>query len=213
MVLEKNWKLLIRPDKTVTEHGFDPARKAKLIAEPLERGFGMTLGNALRRVLLSSLRGTAITSVQIDGVVHEFSSIAGVREDVTDIVLNIKGVALVMHADGPKRMTLRAQGPGEVTAGEIQAGSDIEILNPEQVLCTLDDGAEIRMEFTVENGKGYVAADANRPEDAPIGLIAVDALYSPVKKVAYKVENTREGQVLDYDRLVLEVETSNTRRS
>jgi DNA-directed RNA polymerase subunit alpha len=208
MVLEKNWKLLIRPDKTVTEHGFDPARKAKLIAEPLERGFGMTLGNALRRVLLSSLRGTAITSVQIDGVVHEFSSIAGVREDVTDIVLNIKGVALVMHADGPKRMTLRAQGPGEVTAGEIQAGADIEILNPEQVLCTLDDGAEIRMEFTVENGKCYVAADANRPEDAPIGLIAVDALYSPVKKVAYKVENTREGQVLDYDRLVLEVETN-----
>jgi DNA-directed RNA polymerase subunit alpha len=208
MVLEKNWKLLIRPDKTVTEHGFDPARKAKLIAEPLERGFGMTLGNALRRVLLSSLRGTAITSVQIDGVVHEFSSIAGVREDVTDIVLNIKGVALVMHADGPKRMTLRAQGPGEVTAGEIQAGSDIEILNPEQVLCTLDDGAEIRMEFTVENGKGYVAADANRPEDAPIGLIAVDALYSPVKKVAYKVENTREGQVLDYDRLVIDVETN-----
>jgi DNA-directed RNA polymerase subunit alpha len=208
MVLEKNWKLLIRPDKTVTEHGFDPARKAKLIAEPLERGFGMTLGNALRRVLLSSLRGTAITSVQIDGVVHEFSSIKGVREDVTDIVLNIKGVALVMHADGPKRMTLRAQGPGEVTAGEIQAGADIEILNPEQVLCTLDDGAEIRMEFTVENGKGYVAADANRPEDAPIGLIAVDALYSPVKKVAYKVENTREGQVLDYDRLVIDVETN-----
>jgi DNA-directed RNA polymerase subunit alpha len=208
MVLEKNWKLLIRPDKTVTEHCFDPARKAKLIAEPLERGFGMTLGNALRRVLLSSLRGTAITSVQIDGVVHEFSSIKGVREDVTDIVLNIKGVALVMHADGPKRMTLRAQGPGEVTAGEIQAGADIEILNPEQVLCTLDDGAEIRMEFTVENGKGYVAADANRPEDAPIGLIAVDALYSPVKKVAYKVENTREGQVLDYDRLVIDVETN-----
>ncbi|CAN1567564.1 RpoA DNA-directed RNA polymerase, alpha subunit/40 kD subunit [Caulobacteraceae bacterium] len=208
MVLEKNWKLLIRPDKTVIEHGFDPARKAKLIAEPLERGFGMTLGNALRRVLLSSLRGSAITSVQIDGVVHEFSSIAGVREDVTDIVLNIKGVALVMHADGPKRMTLRAQGPGEVTAGEIQAGSDIAILNPEQVLCTLDDGAEIRMEFTVENGKGYVTADANRPEDAPIGLIAVDALYSPVKRVAYKVENTREGQVLDYDRLVMEVETN-----
>jgi len=115
---------------------------------------------------------------------------------------------LVMHADGPKRMTLRAQGPGEVTAGEIQAGSDIEILNPEQVLCTLDDGAEIRMEFTVENGKGYVTADANRPEDAPIGLIAVDALYSPVKRVAYKVENTREGQVLDYDRLVMEVETN-----
>lgn len=208
MVLEKNWKLLIRPDKPAVEHGFDPKRKAKLIAEPLERGFGMTLGNALRRVLLSSLRGAAITSVQIDGVVHEFSSIAGVREDVTDIVLNIKGVALVMHADGPKRMSLRAQGPGEVRAGEIQTGADIEILNPEQVLCTLDDGAEIRMEFTVESGKGYVAADANRPEDAPIGLIAVDALYSPVKRVAYRVDNTREGQVLDYDKLVLEIETN-----
>ena len=207
-VLEKNWKELIRPDKPIIEHGFDPARKAKLIAEPFERGFGMTIGNALRRVLLSSLRGAAITSVKIDGVLHEFSSLAGVREDVTDIVLNIKGVSLVMHADGPKRMVLRAQGPGEVTAAQIDVGSDIEILNPEQIICTLDDDAEIRMEFTVEAGKGYVSAAANRPEDAQIGLIAVDALYSPVKRVAYKVENTRSGQVLDYDRLVLDIETN-----
>ena len=207
-VLEKNWKQLIRPDKPAVEHGFDKTRKAKLIVEPLERGFGMTLGNAPRRVLMSSLRGSAITNVSIEGVVHEFSSLAGAREDVTDIVLNIKGVALRMDADGPKRMTLKATGPGEVVAGQIEAGADIEILNPEHVLCTLDDGAEARMEFTVQAGKGYVAADSNRPEDAVIGQIAVDALYSPVKRVAYKVENTREGQVLDYDKLILEVETN-----
>jgi DNA-directed RNA polymerase subunit alpha len=208
MIIEKNWKELIRPEKPVVEHGFDASRKAKLIAEPLERGFGTTLGNAIRRVLMSSLQGAAITAVQIDGVVHEFSSLAGVREDVTDIVLNIKQIALRMHVDGPRRMNLKATGPGEVTAGMITAGADIEILNPNQVLCTLDEGADIRMEFTVNSGKGYVPADANRPEDAPIGLIAVDALYSPVKRVAYKVENTREGQVLDYDKLIMEVETN-----
>jgi DNA-directed RNA polymerase subunit alpha len=167
----------------------------------------MTLGNSLRRVLLSSLQGTAVTAVQIDGVVHEFSSIPGVREDVTAIILNIKQLALRMHAEGPKRMTLRAQGPGEVNASLIDAPSDIEILDPTQVICTLDKNAEIRMEFTVQTGKGYVPADRNRPEDAPIGFIAVDALYSPVKRVAYRVENTREGQVLDYDKLVMDVET------
>jgi DNA-directed RNA polymerase subunit alpha len=159
-------------------------------------------------VLLSSLQGAAVTSVQIDGVVHEFSSIAGVREDVTDIVLNIKQIALRMFVEGPRRLTLRAQGPGEVTAGMIQTTADIEILNPKLVLCTLDEGADIRMEFTVDTGKGYVPADANRPEDAPIGLIAVDALYSPVKRVAYRVESTREGNVLDYDKLILDVETN-----
>ena len=172
-----------------------------LVAEPLERGFGLTLGNALRRVLLSSLQGAAVTAVQIDGVLHEFSSIAGVREDVTDIVLNIKEIAIKMEGDGPKRMVVRKQGPGEVTAGDIQTVGDIEILNPDHVICTLDEGAEIRMEFTVDTGKGYVPADRNRPEDAPIGLIPVDSLYSPVKKVSYRVENTREGQVLDYDKL------------
>jgi DNA-directed RNA polymerase subunit alpha len=208
MLIEKNWKELIKPEKPVIEHGFDQGRKAKLIVEPLERGFGMTLGNALRRVLLSSLQGAAVTAVQIDGVVHEFSSIAGAREDVTDIVLNIKQIALRMHVDGPRRLTLRGKGPGEVTAGMIATTADIEVLNPELVLCTLDDGAEIRMEFTVQNGKGYVPADQNRPDDAPIGLIAVDALYSPVKRVAYKIDNTREGTKLDYDKLTLEVETN-----
>ncbi len=179
-----------------------------MVAEPLERGFGVTLGNSLRRVLLSSLQGAAVTAIQIDGVVHEFSSIEGVREDVVDIVLNIKQLALRMHADGPKRMTLKATGPGPVTAGQIEAPSDIEILNPKHVLLTLDDGASIRVEFTVHSGKGYVPSERNRPEDAPIGLIAVDALYSPVKRVAYRVEPTRQGQSLDYDKLILEVETN-----
>ncbi|MDO9245996.1 MAG: DNA-directed RNA polymerase subunit alpha, partial [Phenylobacterium sp.] len=207
-MIERNWNELIRPEKPLIETGADANRKARLVAEPLERGFGVTLGNSLRRVLLSSLQGAAVTAVQIDGVVHEFSSLEGVREDVVDIVLNIKQLALRMHAEGPKRMTLRATGPGVVTAGQIEAGSDIEILNPDHVLCTLDDGAQVRMEFTVHNGKGYVPADQNRPEDAPIGLIAVDSLYSPVKRVAYRVEPTRQGQSLDYDKLIMEVETN-----
>ncbi|MGA0545226.1 DNA-directed RNA polymerase subunit alpha [Brevundimonas sp. VNH65] len=207
-MIERNWQELIRPEKPQVELGSDPQRKARLVAEPLERGFGVTLGNALRRVLLSSLQGAAVTAIQIDGVVHEFSSLEGVREDVVDIVLNIKQLALRMHAEGPKRMTLRATGPGQVTAGQIDVPADIEVLNPDHVICTLDDGASVRMELTVQNGKGYVASEFNRPEDAPIGLIAVDALYSPVKRVAYRVEPTRQGQSLDYDKLVLEVETN-----
>jgi len=209
-VIEKNWQELIRPMKPEIEPGHDPARQAKIVAEPLERGFGMTLGNALRRVLLSSLQGAAVTNVHIDGVVHEFSSIDGVREDVTDIVLNIKQIALRMHGEGPKRVVLRKSGPGVVTAGDIEETADVEIVNKDLVLCTLDEGAEIRMEFTVNTGKGYVPSERNRPEDAPIGLIGVDALYSPVKRVSYKVENTREGQVLDYDKLILEIETDGT---
>ena len=207
-MIERNWQELIRPEKPQIEASSDPQRKSRLVAEPLERGFGVTLGNALRRVLLSSLQGAAVTAIQIDGVVHEFSSLEGVREDVVDIVLNIKQLALRMHAEGPKRMTLRATGPGPVTAGQIDVPSDIEVLNPDHVICTLDDGASVRMELTVQNGKGYVASEFNRPEDAPIGLIAVDALYSPVKRVAYRVEPTRQGQSLDYDKLVLEVETN-----
>ncbi len=207
-MIERNWNELIRPEKPLIEAGADSARKARIVAEPLERGFGVTLGNSLRRVLLSSLQGAAVTSIQIDGVVHEFSSMEGVREDVVDIVLNIKQLALRMHADGPKRMTLKATGPGPVTAGQIEAPSDIDILNPKHVLLTLDEGASVRIEFTVENGKGYVPSEKNRPEDAPIGLIAVDALYSPVKRVAYRVEPTRQGQSLDYDKLIMEVETN-----
>jgi DNA-directed RNA polymerase subunit alpha len=208
VTIQKNWQELIKPNKLNVAQGDDPKRVATMVAEPLERGFGTTLGNALRRVLLSSLQGAAVTSVHIDGVLHEFSSIPGVREDVTDIVLNIKTIAIKMQSDGPKRMTLRKTGPGAVTAGDINTVGDVQILNPELVLCTLDEGAEIRMEFTVATGKGYVPAERNRPEDAPIGLIPVDSLYSPVRKVSYRVENTREGQVLDYDKLTLSIETN-----
>ena len=211
-MINKNWQELIKPNKLEVQPGSDPKRLATVIAEPLERGFGLTLGNALRRVLLSSLQGAAVTAVQIDGVLHEFSSIAGVREDVTDIILNIKEIAIKMQGEGPKRMVVRKQGPGVVMAGDIQTVGDVEVLNPDLVLCTLDEGAEIRMEFTVNTGKGYVAADRNRPEDAPIGLIPVDSIYSPVKKVSYRVENTREGQVLDYDKLTLSVETDGSLR-
>jgi DNA-directed RNA polymerase subunit alpha len=207
-VFQKNWQELIKPQKLKVDIGQEQARVATMVAEPLERGFGLTLGNALRRVLLSSLQGAAITAIQIEGVLHEFSSIPGVREDVTDIVLNVKQIALRMHAEGPKRLTLRADGPGEITAGQIVQVADIEILNPELVLCTLDEGVTLRMELTVATGKGYVPADRNRPEDAPIGLIPVDSLFSPVKKVSYKVENTREGQILDYDKLTMTVETN-----
>jgi DNA-directed RNA polymerase subunit alpha len=206
-MIHKNWAELIKPTQLEVKPGNDPARKATVIAEPLERGFGLTLGNALRRILMSSLQGAAITSVQIDNVLHEFSSVAGVREDVTDIVLNLKGVALSMDAERSKRVSISATGPGVVTAAEINVSAGIEILNPEHVICHLDEGASLYMELTVETGKGYVAADKNRPEDAPIGLISVDALFSPVNKVSYKVEPTREGQVLDYDKLTLTLET------
>jgi DNA-directed RNA polymerase subunit alpha len=207
-VLQKNWQALIKPSKLTVEPGQDPARAATVVAEPLERGFGLTLGNALRRILLSSLQGAAVTSIQIDGVLHEFSSIPGVREDVTDIVLNIKALGLRLHGEGPKRIRLKANGPGEVTASMIETGPDIEVMNPGLVLCTLDQGAKIGMEMVVEAGKGYVPASQNRPEDAPIGLIPVDALFSPVRKVAYKVDNTRVGQVTDYDKLSMRLETN-----
>ena len=206
-MIQKNWRELIRPNGLDVRPGADPARQASVVAEPLERGFGLTLGNALRRVLLSSLQGAAITSIQIDGVLHEFSSVAGVREDVTDIVLNVKGVAVKMETEGPKRLALRGEGPGVVTAGRIAESAGIEILNPDHVICHLDEGASLHMELTVDTGKGYVPADKQKSEDSPIGLIPVDALFSPVKKVSYKVEPTREGQVLDYDKLTLNVET------
>ncbi|MGH1418828.1 MAG: DNA-directed RNA polymerase subunit alpha [Hyphomicrobiaceae bacterium] len=205
--LQKNWQDLIKPNKLDIKAGRDATRVATIVAEPLERGFGMTLGNALRRVLLSSLQGAAIQSVQIDGVLHEFSSIPGVREDVTNIVLNIKEIALRCHSEGPKRMVLTKEGPGAVLAGDIETGSEVEILNPNHVICHLDQGASVRMEFVAGTGKGYVAAEHNRPADAPIGLVPVDCLYSPVKKVSYKVENTREGQILDYDKLTMTIET------
>ena len=207
----KNWQELKKPNALERKaQAGDVRRKGVFVAEPLERGFGMTLGNSLRRVLLSSLQGAAVTSIKIEGVLHEFSSLAGVREDVTDIVLNVKQIALKMEGEGPKRLQLSATGPGEVTAGQIAATGDIEITNPDLVLCHLDDGATFNMELTVDVGKGYVPSQANRPADAPIGLIPIDALYSPVRQVAYKIENTRVGQELDYDKLTLTIETDGT---
>ncbi|MDR3485412.1 MAG: DNA-directed RNA polymerase subunit alpha [Bradyrhizobium sp.] len=207
-MIQRNWQELIKPNKLEIEAGADSARNATVVAEPLERGFGLTLGNALRRIMLSSLQGAAVTAIHIDGVLHEFSSIPGVREDVTDIILNIKTLGLRMHGEGPKRMALRATGPGEVRAGMIESGHDIDIMDPDLVLCTLDDGATLNMELTVETGNGYVPASQNRPEDSPIGLIPIDAIFSPVRRIAYKVENTREGQILDYDKLTMTIETN-----
>ncbi len=207
-MIQKNWQELIKPSKLSVEPGDDPSRIATVVAEPLERGFGMTLGNALRRVLLSSLQGAAVTAIQIKGVLHEFSSVEGVREDVTDMILNIKTLGLRMYGEGPKRMTLKASGPGPVSAGQIESSADIEIMNPDLVICHLDQGATLDMEFTVNTGKGYVPAANNRSEDSPIGLIPVDSIFSPVKRVSYKVENSRVGQVTDYDKLSMVVETN-----
>ena len=207
-MLQKNWTDLIKPNKLDILPGSNPARQATIVAEPLERGFGLTLGNAMRRVLLSSLQGAAVTSIQIEGVLHEFSSIPGVREDITDVVLNVKSMALRMHSEGPKRMTLTATGPGEVTASQVETGPDIDIMDPDHVLLTLDQGARVVMEMTVESGKGYVPATQNRAVDAPIGLIPVDALFSPVKKVSYQVGNARVGERTDLDKLTLEIETN-----
>jgi len=207
-VIQKNWQELIKPSKLDINAGENSDRVATIVAEPLERGFGLTLGNALRRILLSSLQGAAITSVQIDGVLHEFSSVPGVREDVTDLVLNLKATGLRMSGEGSRRMTLKASGPGEVTAANIDTGADIEVLDPDHHICTLDKGAKLNMEMTVESGKGYVPAAQNRAEDAPIGLVPVDALFSPISKVSYKVDNTRVGQVTNYDKLSMKVETN-----
>jgi DNA-directed RNA polymerase subunit alpha len=209
-VIQKNWQELIKPNKLEVSPGPDESRFASIVIEPLERGFAVTIGNALRRVLLSSLQGAAVTAVQIDGVLHEFSSVPGVREDVTDIVLNIKSMALRFHGEEPRRISLTATGPGEITAGMIDAGHDVEIIDPDLVICTLDDGAKLNMEMTVSTGKGYIPAAAHRAEDAPIGLIPIDAVYSPVRRVSFKVDNTRVGQVTDYDKLTLDVETDGT---
>ncbi|MFN7400785.1 MAG: DNA-directed RNA polymerase subunit alpha [Alphaproteobacteria bacterium] len=206
-LLNKNWKDLIKPSKLDIKPVAGDSKKATVVAEPLERGFGMTLGVALRRILLGSLQGAAVTSVKIEGVLHEFSSIPGVREDVVNIILNIKDLKLKAHSADRKRLTLKASEPGEVTAGMIQADGDIEILNKDLVICTLDKGASINMEMIAEIGKGYVPAAQNRPSDAPIGLIPVDALFSPVEKVAYRIENARVGNRTDYDKLTLDIET------
>lgn len=181
----------------------------KFVVDPLERGYGTTLGNSLRRVLLSSLPGVAVTSIKIDGILHEFSTIEGVKEDVTEIVLNIKGLTAKIHGDGPKVVYIEAEEPGEVTAGSIKCDSEVEILKPDMHIATLGEGAHLFMEITLDKGRGYVPAERNKQLMAPvIGVIPVDSIYTPVLKVNYTVENTRVGQITDYDKLTLEVWTN-----
>ena len=201
----KNWKSLIKPGKLDVQLSEDKAY-AKIIAEPLEKGYGLTLGNSLRRILLSSIRGTAVTAIQIDGVLHEFTSIKGVREDVTDIVLNVKSLALKCSSEGSKKLILDAKGPGEIKASDITPVADIKILNPELVICHLDENTNFHMEMVVGNGKGYVSADMNKPEEPPLGLIPIDSLFSPVKKVSYSISTAREGKALEVGMKILSVE-------
>ncbi|MBQ7122647.1 MAG: DNA-directed RNA polymerase subunit alpha [Clostridia bacterium] len=189
----------------------EDGKYGRFVVEPLERGYGTTLGNSLRRVLLSSLPGYAITSVKIDGILHEFSTIPGVKEDVTEIVLNLKNVILKIHGDGPKTIYIDANGDDEITAGSIKTDSEVEILNPELHIATLNSDARVSMELTCDKGRGYVSADRNKQMMQPIiGVIAIDSIYTPVLKVNYTVENTRVGQITDYDKLTLEVWTDGT---
>ena len=203
----KNWKSMIKPSKLDIKLSDDKSY-AKIVAEPLEKGYGLTLGNSLRRILLSSIRGAAVTSIQIDGVLHEFTSIKGIREDVTDIVLNIKSLALKCSSAGTKKLILDAKGPGQINASNITTVSDIKILNPDLVICNLDENTNFHMEMNVNTGKGYAPAELNKPEDPPLGLIPINSLFSPVKKVSYSVSTAREGKALDYDKLIMEVETN-----
>jgi DNA-directed RNA polymerase subunit alpha len=208
-IFDKNWKTLIKPSKLEIVSNEDKSF-AEVVAQPLEKGFGQTIGNSLRRILLSSIQGSAVTAIQIDGVLHEFSSIKGVREDVTDIVLNVKNLAIKSESNEPKKLILDANGPKEIKARDITLVSDVQILNPEQTICNLDEKTKFHMELIVNNGKGYVMAGKNKSEDTPLGLIAIDSLFSPVKKVSFKVDSTREGDALDYDKLTMQVETNAT---
>ena len=207
-MLQKNWMELIKPSKMDVNVNNNNDKKGTLIAEPLERGFGLTLGNAIRRVLLSSLQGAAITSVKIKGVVHEFSTISGVKEDLTDILLNLKSVAVKVHSPGLKKMYIKSSGSGEVRAGNFETDSETEIMNPDQLIMTLDSNADVEIEANIETGKGYISAEVAEDENKVIGEIKLDAMFSPVIRASYKVENSRVGQVTDYDKLIFEVETN-----
>ena len=185
----------------------------KFVIEPLERGYGITLGNSLRRILLSSLPGVAANSIKIDGVLHEFSTVRGVKEDVTEIVLNIKGVCFKMDGEGPRTLYIDAVGPCEVKAGDIKGDIDVEVINKDVHIATLDEDGKLRMEIEVNRGRGYVTQNRNKRDDMPIGTIAVDSIYTPIQRVNFKVENTRVGQITDYDKLTLEVWSNGTIRT
>ena len=207
-MLQKNWMELIKPNKMDVNVQENNGRQGILIAEPLERGFGLTLGNALRRILLSSLQGAAITSIKVKGVVHEFSTIPGVKEDLTDIVLNLKSVGIKVHSPGIRKMYLKAKGPGEIRAGNFETDSETEIMDPDQIIMTLDNNADVELEANVETGKGYVSAEVAEDDSKLIGEIKIDAMFSPVKRASYKIENSRVGQVTDFDKLILDIETN-----
>jgi DNA-directed RNA polymerase subunit alpha len=203
----RNWRSLIRPRGVEVQQGEDPRTYAKIVARPLERGFGITLGNALRRVLLSSLQGGAITAIKVEGVLHEFSTIDGVVEDVTDVILNLKGVLLKMEGHEPSTLILEKEGEGPVTAGDISETHDVTVLNKDHKICTLARDGKLRMELTIKKGKGYVPAEQNADPEAPIDTIPIDAIFSPVRKVNYTVGNARVGQRTDYDKLTMQVWT------
>ena len=207
-MLQKNWMDLIKPNKMDVNIQENNGRFGILTAEPLERGLGLTLGNSLRRILLSSLQGAAITSIKVKGVLHEFSTIPGVKEDLTDIVLNLKSIGIKVHSPGARKMYLKAKGPGEIRAGNFETDSETEIMDQDQIIMTLDSNADIELEANVDTGKGYVSAEVAEDENKLIGEIKLDAMFSPVKKTSYKIENSRVGQVTDYDKLILEVETN-----
>jgi DNA-directed RNA polymerase subunit alpha len=210
--MQRNWRELIKPKRLEIETNERPDTYGKFVCEPLERGFGITLGNALRRVLLSSLQGSAITSVKIDGVLHEFSTIPGVLEDVTDVILNLKEVRFKMQTEGPVVLVLEKDGEGEVTSRDVQGTSLVDVLNPDQHVCTLAKDAKLRMELTVKQGKGYMPADRNADENQPIGTIPIDAIFSPIRKVSYAVTQARVGQITDYDKLTMEIWTDGSIR-
>lgn len=206
--MQKNWRELIKPKKLEVEKDTLTPTYGKFVAEPLERGFGVTIGNALRRILLSSLQGAAITSVRIDGVLHEFSSIPGVKEDVSDIILNLKQVKLKLHGEGPKTLKIKSNGEGVLTAGDIITDATTEVLNPSQHIATVSKDARFDCELAVSTGKGYVPSERNKLPEMPIGTIPVDSVFQPVSRVNFNVTHARVGQRTDYDKLVLEVWTT-----
>ncbi len=211
-VIARNWRELVRPKRLEVEDGKLTDTYGKFSCEPLERGYGVTLGNGLRRVLLSSLQGAAVTSIRIDGALHEFTTVEGVVEDVSDIILNVKALRLRMHDATPRTIVVDASEPGAVTAGQIQAPTGVEILDPNQHIATLSKGGRLRMEMVVEMGRGYRTADQNKEEGQPIGVIPIDSLFSPIRKVNFRVTNARVGRRTDYDKLVLEVWTDGSVR-
>jgi DNA-directed RNA polymerase subunit alpha len=209
-ILRESWQNLTKPTSVTVKEGYDNLTRSVIVMEPFERGFGNTLGNALRRVMLSSIAGLAVTSVKIEGILHEYSSIDGVKEDVLDIIMNLKSLAISKEDASSCVLKLSANKAGPVYAGEIEVPAGVEIINKDLVICTLEKGAKINMQMNVDSGKGYVVAEQSSKHDAQVGLIYVDATFSPVKKVSYKVENARVGQITDYDKLILEVDTNGT---